>query len=140
MATSTARWYGPGILAMMNKEVDLNTDDLRMFFTTSSHTPDYDTHDYLNDLTSTLINGTNVPNTGIALTTEAIAVVGASDRVKFTHDDVVVANATATDYAPGTDATRPILIGGTFDTTLNPNAATLTIDVDNTNGTGYFAY
>ena len=109
--------------------------------------PDVDLHDYKNDVTNE-VTGTNWAAGGVALTTLVMSVVVASNIVKFTHDDISVATVTLTggrvavwyDNTPATDATRPILGSCVFDSDLSPNAGTLTIDVDNTNGTMKVTY
>jgi hypothetical protein len=142
MATATAAWHGPAFVSFANKEIDYNTDSIRVIFSSSAYTPDVDLHDYLNDVTN-IVSGTNISATGHALANCVMSVVGASNTVKFVHDDLVISNATATgirvatfvDYTPATDATRPILGSAVFDADLSPAAAALTMDTDNANGT-----
>jgi len=141
MATGTLAWHGPAFISAFNKEVDYNSDTIKMAFATVTYVPDVDAHDYFNDMTNE-VTGTNLSAGGVTLTTCVMTVVGASNIVKFTHDDVSVSTVTATgirvcviyDATPGTAATRPILGSAVLDSDVSPNAGTLTVDVDNTNG------
>lgn len=143
MATGTMNWHGPAFISAFNKELDYNSDTIAMMFTSATDTPDVDLYDYVNDFVANVVSGTNLAATGVTLTTCVMSVVGASNIVKFTHDDVSVANVTATgikniyivDRTPATDATRPIFGSAVLDVAISPNAGTLTVDVDNTNGT-----
>lgn len=113
----------------------------------SSYTPDVDLHDYKNDVTNE-VTGTNWAAGGVVLSGCSITVVGASNRVKFSATDVSVATVTLTggrvatiyNNTAATDATRPILGTITFDSDLSPNAATLSITFDSTNGLSYITY
>ena len=62
----------------MNKEVDWNSDDIRLTLHTSSYTPNLDTHDYVDDLTNELSTANGYTNGGLALTTEAITYTAAN--------------------------------------------------------------
>ena len=142
MAAGNVNWHGPAFISAFNKETDYNSNVMKMMFSSVAYVPDVDLHDYKNDVTNE-VTGTNLSAGGITLTTCVMSVVGASNTVKFTHDDISQATVTATgirvciiyDSTPGTDATRPIYGSAVLDSDVSPNAGTLTVDVDNTNGT-----
>lgn len=48
----TAFWYANAFEAAFNKEIDFGTDDIAVILTTSSYTPNQDTHDFGNDITN----------------------------------------------------------------------------------------
>jgi hypothetical protein len=138
MASGTWQTYGLGVKALLNKEVDLNGNaNLYMMFTSSSHTPNVDTHDYENDLTN-IVSGTNLSAAGVALTGSAVTYDTATNTIKFDVDDVSVSTVTATgirnahivDKTSGSSATNPLVAYCTFDSDLSPNAGTLSITID----------
>jgi hypothetical protein len=55
--TVTAYLYGAGLKALVNEEIDWDTDDIRVALCTSSYTPAQTTHDYFNDITNELSTG-----------------------------------------------------------------------------------
>lgn len=73
-----ANWYRQALLKTMNKEVDWNSNDIRLTLHTSSYTPNLDTHDYVDDLTNELGTANGYTAGGIALTTEALAYTAAN--------------------------------------------------------------
>lgn len=48
----TAFWYVNAFETAFNKEIDFLTDDIAVILTTSSYTPNQDTHDFGNDITN----------------------------------------------------------------------------------------
>lgn len=138
MATGTWRVYGLGLGAILNKEVDLNGNtNLYMMFTSATHVPNVDTHDYENDLTN-VVSGTNLPAAGIQLTGAAVSYNTGTDTIMFDVADVSVSNVTATgirnahivDKTSGLASTNPLIAYCTFDSDLSPNAGTLSITID----------
>lgn len=147
MASGTFAWHGPAFLSAFNKETDFNSNVMKLMLSSSTYTPDVDTHAYKSSVTNE-VTGTNWAAGGVTLANCVMSVVGASNIVKFVCDDVSVATVTLTggrvaviyDSTPSTDATRPIYGSITFDSDLSPNAGTLAIDVDNTNGFAKVTY
>jgi hypothetical protein len=130
--------YGLGLKAIHNKEVDLNGNaNVYMMFTSSSHTPNVDTHDYENDLTN-IVSGTNLNAAGVALTNVVSTYDTATNTLKIDCDDVSVATVTATgirnlhivDKTSGSSATNPLIAYCTLDGDLSPNAGTLSVTID----------
>lgn len=62
----TAKWYGKAFLALANKEVDYLTDTIKVMLTTSTYTPNADTHDYKDDVTNE-VTGTGYTAGGATL-------------------------------------------------------------------------
>lgn len=137
MASGTFKFFGKGLIAVYNKEIDYNTDVIKVMHTTVTFTPDQDVHDYKDDVTNE-VTGTNVPAGGFTADTCTMTYTGATNVFKLDHDDEVIATATATgiinsvwyDSSPGTDATRPLIGFVVWDSALSPNAGTLSFTLD----------
>lgn len=115
MAVS-AKWYGLGMRAFARKEVDWGNDAIKGLLTTSSYTPNQDTHAYKSDLTSEVASGGGYTTGGIALTGLSISYDGANNRLVLDANDLSWPGATFTarnliiyDNTPASDATRPLL-------------------------------
>lgn len=115
MAVS-AKWYGNAFLKMLNKEIDWDSDTIKVSLHTSSYTPDQDAHDYQNDLTNEVANGNGYTTGGATLANKSIGYTGATNVVKLDADDTSWAASTITaryaviyDATPGTSATNPLL-------------------------------
>ena len=139
MAAGTWQVYGLGLLAILNKEVDLNGNaNIWWMFTSVTHTPNVDTHDYESDLTN-IVSGTNLPAAGIITVTPAVATYTAGTNTLMADlPDLSVVNVTATgvrnlhivDKTSGAAATNPLIAYCTLDGDLSPNAGTLSVTVD----------
>jgi hypothetical protein len=134
--TITAKLYGLFLKAALNKEIDIDSDTLKVMLTTSAYTPDQDTHDYKNDVTNE-ITGTGYTAGGAALTTVTVTYTTATNVLMVDADDVSWTSSTITartavvyDSSPATDATRPLICyeqsdvdivstGGTFQIVWN---------------------
>lgn len=138
MATGTFQLYGPGVVAILNKQVDLDANaNLYWMFTSSTHTPNLDTHDFENDLTN-IVSGTNLSAAGVAATSPAVTYDTATNTIKFDAADISVSTVTATgirnihlvDKTSGSSATNPLICYATLDADLSPVAGTLSFVFD----------
>ena len=133
MAVS-AKTYALAAVTMGNKEVDLDTDVLKVMLCTSTYTPNQSTHKYKSDITNE-ISGTGYTATGATLTSVTVTnsglviTVDAADS-QWTSSTLTARYAVIYDSTPATDATRPLLAyvdfgadvistGGTFLITWN---------------------
>ena len=66
----TTHWYANGILKALNKEVDFDTDTIKVALCTSTYTP-AQTHDYFNDVTNE-VSGTGYTAGGATLGSKTI--------------------------------------------------------------------
>lgn len=114
MAVS-AKWYGNGLLKALNKEIDWDTDSIKVMLCTSTYTPDQDAHIYKSSVTNE-VTGTGYTATGTALGTVTIGYTSGTNVIKLDAADVSWATSTITaryaviyDSSPATDATRPLL-------------------------------
>lgn len=155
MASGTFKFYGNFFKSLLNKEIDFNSDTIKVMLTSSSYSPDVDTHQYKSSVTNE-VTGTNWAAGGVTLTgctfdVDTSNVTGPpaeSGRVRMFATDVNNANTTLTgariaviyDATPGSDATRPLIGFIDFGADLSPNDGMLTIDFDGTNGFGKITY
>jgi hypothetical protein len=136
-ATGTFVIYGHFFTAALNKEIDVDSDSIKIMHATSTYSPSQDNDDYKNDVTNE-VTGTNVPAGGTAAANVTVTYTGATNVVKVDHDDQVIATATASgihtsvwyDATPATDATRPLIGYVVWSTDLSPVGGTLTITID----------
>lgn len=139
MASGTFVWYAGFFSALANEEVDLvgTPDTVKCMHTSATHTPAQDTHDYRDDLTNE-VTGTNVVAGGFTCDNVTWTYTAGTNVWKIDHDDESIATATATgiknshwyDATPGTAGTDPLIGYVIWDTTLDPNAGTLAINLN----------
>lgn len=112
----TAFWYGNAFISVFNKLIDIDSDTIFTALTTSSYTPNQDTHDFWNDVTNEVANGGGYTTNGFQETTPVSAYTGGTNVWNFDADDALWSTSTITaryavlyDRTPATDATRPLL-------------------------------
>lgn len=138
MALGTGKQYLHSHVAAWNKEIDWNSDDIRIMHTSATEVPDQDNDDYYDDIVANEITGTNVPANGTALANPTVTKTGATNVIKFDCDDYSIATATATgiknshiyNRTPATDAIRPLIQFIVWDSLLSPNAGQLAVVFD----------
>lgn len=111
----TAFWYTKAFLAAFNREIDFD-DGIKVALTTSSYTPNQDTHDYFNDVTNeitdtgytaggfTLVNPTKATATNVFTLDSDDPSWTSANPGTFTARRAVYYDST-----PGTAATNPLL-------------------------------
>lgn len=114
MAVS-AKVYGGFLLSLANKEIDLDTDSIKVMLCTSSYTPNQDTHRYKSDVTNE-VTGTGYTAGGAALASVVVAYNAGTNTWSLDAADTAWASSTITaryaviyDSSPGSDATRPLI-------------------------------
>lgn len=112
----TAKWFGKAFLKMLNKEIDWDSDTIKVSLHTSSYTPDQDAHDYADDLTNEVANGNGYTTGGATLGSKTIDYTAGTNVVKLDAADTVWAASTITaryaviyDAQSGAAATNPLL-------------------------------
>lgn len=110
----TAFWYGNGIKAAFNKEIDFNeATKIKIMLVTSSYTP-AQTHDYKDDITNE-ITGTGYTAGGAELANCTVTYTSGTGVIKFDADDITWSTATITFrraivyYDTGTANTSPLI-------------------------------
>lgn len=111
----TAKLYGKFLQTLGNKEIDLDSDTLKVMLCTNAYVPDQDVHDYKNDVTNEVV-GTGYTAGGISLTGVTWTYDAATNTMKLDATDISWPGSTITaryavvyDGTPGTDATRPVI-------------------------------
>ena len=111
----TAFFYGNAFLSAFNKEIDFNSDTIKVMLCTSAYTPSQDTHQYKSSVTNE-VTGTGYTATGATLANCTLTYTAGTNVLKLDADDVSWASSTITaryaviyDATPASDATRPLL-------------------------------
>lgn len=132
MATTTV--YGKLATAVFNKEVDFDSDTIKVALVTSSYTPNQDTHDYFDDVVANEASGTGYTAGGATLGSKTVTYDGGTNKTTFDAADVSWAASTITaryaviyDATPGSDATRPLIAYVDFGSNQSSSAGTFTI-------------
>lgn len=133
MAVS-AKWYGNAFLKAFNKEIDWESDTIKVSLHTSSYTPDQDAHDYQDDLTNEVANGNGYTTGGATLGSKTSGYTGATNVVKFDAADTSWSAATITaryaviyDASGGSAAANPLLGYVDFGADVSSTAGTFQI-------------
>ena len=132
---SATYWYGKAMVSMLNKEIDFDSDTVKVALCTSSYTPNQDTHDYFNDVTNE-ITGTGYTAGGATLTSKTATYTSGTNVLALDCADPTWTGATFTfRYAvfyvsTGTSSTSPLLCYVDFitDQTVTAGTASLTVN------------
>jgi hypothetical protein len=134
-----AKLYGSFLMKALNKEIDYDTDTIKVMLLTSAYTPNQDTHDYLDDVVANEVTGTGYTAGGATLASKSITYDSATNVVILDADDVTWASSTITaryavvyDASPGTNATRPLIGYVDFTSDQSSTAGNFTITWDAT--------
>ena len=104
--------YAKFIQSIMDEEIDWEADTIKLALTTSSYTPDQDTHDYFDDVTNE-VSGTGYTAGGATLTSKTIA--NTENVTKVDAADVTWSSSTITARIcvlymdTGTASTSPLI-------------------------------
>jgi hypothetical protein len=88
--------YGSFFGKALNKEIDWDTDTIKVSLHTSSYTPNQDTHDYFDDVSATEVSGTGYTAGGQALTSKTLTYDAANNVTVLDAADTTWANSTLT--------------------------------------------
>lgn len=132
----TALLYGGFLQSLASKEINLNTDSIKVMLCTATYVPNQDTHRYKSSVTNEVV-GTGYTATGAALTAVAVTYTAATNVLMFDAADTSWAASTITaryaviyDATPATDATRPLIGYVDFGADVSSTAAAFTITWD----------
>jgi len=108
--------YGNALKAAFNKEIDFDSDTVKVMLLTSAYSPNQDTHDYLDDVVANEVTGTGYTAGGQALASKTVTYDAATNTVKFDASDVTWSASSITaryavvyDDSPATNATKPLI-------------------------------
>ena len=131
---ATTKTYGSLIAKAFNKEVDWDTDTIKVALLTSSYTPNQDTHDYYDDVSSFQVTGTGYTAGGATLANKTNAYTAGTNVTKFDADDVSWTTSTITaryaviyDDTPATAATKPLIGYVDFGSDQSSSAGTFSV-------------
>lgn len=134
MATGTTKIYGNLPMKLGNKEIDLDTDDIKIMLCTSSYVPNQDTHIYKSSITNEVANGNGYTTGGISLANKALSYDAGTNVTKFDADDVSWTTSTITaryaviyDNTPATDAEKSLIAYIDFGTDQSSSNGTFSI-------------
>jgi hypothetical protein len=101
-----SKLYGNFLLKALNKEVDFDTDTIKVALLSSSYTPDQDAHDYFNDVSTYEVSGTGYTAGGNTLASKTATYDSANNVIVLDAADTTWASSTITArYAVVYDAT-----------------------------------
>lgn len=125
--------YGQFPRSLMNKEIDMDTDAIKVMLVTSAYVFNKDTHRYKSDITNE-VTGTGYTAGGATLASPVLSYDAATDTTNVDYADVVWSNSTITargavvyDSTPASDATRPLICFIDFETDQISAGANFTI-------------
>jgi|1048.fasta_scaffold00544_17 hypothetical protein len=134
-----SKLYGSFLLKALNKEIDWDTDTIKVALLTSSYTPNQDTHDYFDDVVANEVSGTGYTAGGNTLASKTITYDGATNKVVLDAADTTWSASTITaryavvyDASPASDATRPVIGYVDFGSDQSSSSGNFTITWDAT--------
>ena len=132
----TGKFYGLAIKSAFNKEIDLDTDTIKVMLCTSAYVPDQDAHQYKSSVTNE-VTGTGYTAGGATLGTKTVTYTGATNVFAFDAADVTWPSSTITarfavvyDDTPATDATKPLIGYVDFGADVSTTSGTFTLTWD----------
>lgn len=134
-----SKLYGNVVKAAFNKEIDWDTDTIKVALVTSAYTPNQDVHDYWDDVSANEAAGTGYTAGGSTLTGKTITYDAGTNVLKLDGADVTWASSTITaryaviyDDSPATAATKPLIGYFDFVTDQSSSNGDFTIQWDST--------
>jgi hypothetical protein len=91
-----SKLYGQFLAKALNKEVDFDSDTIKVALLSSSYTPDQDAHDYFNDVSSYEVTGTGYTTGGATLASKTVTYDSANNVIILDAADTTWASSTIT--------------------------------------------
>ena len=112
-----SKLYGQFLSQALNKEIDWDTDTIKVALLTNSYTPDQDAHNYFDDVSTYEVSGaTGYTAGGSTLANKTNTYSSATNVIVLDADDVTWSSSTITaryaviyDATPATNATKPLI-------------------------------
>jgi len=92
----TAKWYGQALMKALNKEIDWDSDTIKVMLCTSSYTPDQDTHVYKDVSVTNEVEGDGYTAGGATLASKTIGYTAGTNVIKLDAADTAWAASTIT--------------------------------------------
>ena len=133
----TAFLYGSAPAKLANKEIDWDTDTVKVALLDNTHTPAQDTHDYFDDVSADEVSGTGYTAGGATLANKSVGYTAGTNVTKFDADDVSWGSSTITArYAVlyvdtgGASSTDPLIGYVDFGEDVSSSSGTFSITWD----------
>ncbi len=91
-----SKLYGNFLKQALNKEIDWDSDTIKVALLSSSYTPNQDTHDYFDDVSSYEVTGTGYTTGGITLASKTSTYDGTNNVIVLDAADVTWSSSTIT--------------------------------------------
>lgn len=112
-----SKLYGQFLSQALNKEIDWDTDTIKVALLTNSYTPDQDAHNYFDDVSTYEVSGaTGYTAGGNTLANKTNTYNSATNVIVLDADDTTWSSSTITaryaviyDASPATNATKPLI-------------------------------
>ena len=111
-----SKLYGQFLSQALNKEIDWDTDTIKVALLTNAYTPDQDAHNYLDDVVTHEVSGTGYTAGGNTLANKTNTYNSGTNVIVLDADDTTWSSSTITaryaviyDATPATNATRPLI-------------------------------
>jgi hypothetical protein len=111
-----SKLYGQFLSQALNKEIDWDTDTIKVALLSNSYTPDQDAHNYLDDVVTYEVTGTGYTAGGNTLANKTNTYNSATNVIVLDADDTTWSSSTITaryaviyDASPSTNATKPLI-------------------------------
>jgi hypothetical protein len=91
-----SKLYGNFLAKSLNKEIDWDSDTIKVALLTSSYTPNQDTHDYYDDVVANEVTGTGYTTGGNTLASKTITYDGTNNVIILDAADVTWSSSTIT--------------------------------------------
>jgi len=134
-----SKLYGNFLKQALNKEIDWDTDTIKVALLSSSYTPNQDTHDYYDDVVGSQVSGTGYTAGGITLASKTSTYDGSNNVLVLDAADVTWSSSTITArYAvvyndtPASNATKPLIGYVDFGSDQSSTNGNFTITWDST--------
>lgn len=102
--------YAQALLALLNKEIDWNSDTIKAMLLTSSYTPDVDAHNYKDDLTNE-VTGTGYTAAGATVTSPTMTYTAAASATAWQASHAYAVNDTVRKVSNNGHVYRCIVAG-----------------------------
>jgi hypothetical protein len=111
-----SKLYGQFLSQALNKEIDWDTDTIKVALLTNAYTPDQDAHNYLDDVVANEVSGTGYTAGGNTLANKTNTYNSGTNVIVLDADDTTWSSSTITaryaviyDATPATNATKPLI-------------------------------
>jgi hypothetical protein len=133
MAITAAGWFGLSLEKMMIDTLgeSLEAEDNKVLMTTDSYTPNFDTHDFRNDITNEVTGtgysagGTAITSTEVTLSSGTLTLDGAD--VSWASSTIANAMAAVLYTNVGADTTDQLILLSDFVSAASSSSGTFTI-------------